>query len=260
MFKGGKPWLISSVVPTVRATGIAPDMILVPGTDFSYEVTTGEDFIIYPQVSGITVKIDSFLIDKYPVTNAQYYEFLQSSGYRPADTTRYLRHWEMGIYKQGQERYPVVNVSYEDIKAYTKWAGKRLPTQAEWQLAAQGTDKRKWPWGNEFHGTLCNNGFDKPTPVDAFTKGMSQYGVIDLVGNIWQMTNDMYFNGSYYFSVIRGGGFFKPESSWWYIQGGPQALDKTQIMLHVSPGFDRNATVGFRCVKDIDSRNFRGKR
>jgi len=260
MFKGGKPWLISSVVPTVRATGIAPDMILVPGTDFSYEVTTGEDFIPYPEVSGITVKIDSFLIDKYPVTNAQYYEFLQSSGYRPADTTRYLRHWEMGIYKQGQERYPVVYVSYEDIKAYTKWAGKRLPTQAEWQLAAQGTDKRKWPWGNEFHGTLCNNGFDKPTPVDAFTKGMSQYGVTDLVGNIWQMTNDMYFNGSYYFSVIRGGGFFKPESSWWYIQGGPQALDKTQIMLHVSPGFDRNATVGFRCVKDIDSKNFRGKR
>jgi formylglycine-generating enzyme required for sulfatase activity len=259
-FKGGKPWLISKVVPTAKATGIAPDMILIPGTDFSYEVTTGEDFILYPEVSGISIKVDSFLIDRYPVTNAQYYEFLQSTGYRPADTSRYLRHWDYDIYRQGQERYPVVYVSYEDMKAYAKWAGKRLPTEAEWQLAAQSTDKRKWPWGNEFHATLCNNSFDMSTPVDAFSKGMSPYGVVDLIGNVWQMTNDVYFNGSYYFAVIRGGSYYKPDSSWWYIQGGPQPLDKTQIMLQVSPGFDRNATVGFRCVKDIDSKNFRGKR
>jgi formylglycine-generating enzyme required for sulfatase activity len=259
LFRGGKPWLISKMVPTAKATGVAPDMILIPGTDFSYDVTTREDFILYPEVSGITVKVDSFLIDKYPVTNAQYYEFLQSSGYRPADTTRYLRHWEYDIFRQGQERYPVVYVSYDDMKAYAKWAGKRLPTQAEWQLAAQGTDKRKWPWGNEFHGTLCNNAFGKSTPVDAFAKGMSPYGVIDLVGNVWQMTNDMYFNGSYYFTVIRGGSYYEPDSSWWYIQGGPQSLDKTQIMLQVSPGFDRNATVGFRCVKDIDGNAFKGK-
>ena len=145
------------------------------------------------------------------------------------------------------------------MKAYARWAGKRLPTQAEWQLAAQGTDKRKWPWGNEFHGTLCNNAFGKPTPVDAFSKGMSPYGVMDLVGNVWQMTNDMYFNGSYYFAVIRGGSFYKPDSSWWYIQGGPQPLDKTQIMLMVSQGYDRNATVGFRCVKDIDRDAFKTK-
>jgi len=259
LVKGGKPWLISTIVPTVRATGIAPDMILIPGTQFSYDVTTGEDFMPYPEVSGIAVKVDSFLIDKYPVTNAQYYEFLQSTGYRPVDTTRYLRNWELDIYKQGQEKYPVVYLSYEDMRAYAKWAGKRLPTQAEWQLAAQGTDKRKWPWGNEFHGTLCNNAFNKPTPVDAFSKGASPYGVNDMVGNVWQMTNDLYFNGSYYFSVIRGGSFYQPDSSWWYIQGGPQPLDKTQIMLFVSPGFDRNATVGFRCVKDIDSSVFKAK-
>ncbi len=115
----------------------------------------------------------------------------------------------MDIYRQGQERYPVVYVSYEDMKAYAKWAGKRLPTQAEWQLAAQGTDKRKWPWGNEFHGTLCNNAFGKATPVDAFSKGRALIGVMDLVGNVWQMTNDMYFNGSYYFTVIRGGSYYQ---------------------------------------------------
>lgn len=259
-FEGGKPWLVSRVEPTVRATGLAPDMILIPGADFSYEVGASDDFIPYPVVSGITVSIDSFLIDKYPVTNAQYYEFVQSSGYRPVDTARYLRQWEYGIYLPGQENYPVVYLSLEDMKAYAKWAGKRLPTEAEWQLAAQGTDGRKWPWGNEFHGTLCNNSFGKPTPVDAFSKGMSPRGVIDIVGNVWQMTNDMYFNGAYYMAVIRGGSYFNPESSWWYIKGGPQPLDRTQIMLMVSQGYDRNATVGFRCVKDIESSYFKGRR
>jgi gamma-glutamyl hercynylcysteine S-oxide synthase len=259
-FKGGKPWLVSRVTPTEKISFVLPDMVLIPGTDFSYNVTTNEDFIPYPDVSSRIMRIDSFLIDKFPVTNAQYAAFIEKSGYQPSDTARYLKHWESGSYKPGQERYPVVYVSLEDMKAYAKWSGKRLPTEAEWQLAAQGTDKRQWPWGNEFHGTLCNNAFDKPTPVDAFSKGASPYGVMDLVGNVWQMTNDLYFNGSDYFSVIRGGSYYKPDSSWWYIQGGPQSLGNTQIMLLVSPGFDRNSTVGFRCVKDVDSRNFRGKR
>jgi hypothetical protein len=82
---------------------------------------------------------------------------------------------------------------------------------------------------------------------------------MDLVGNVWQMTSDMYFNGASYFIVIRGGSYYRPGSSWWYMQGGPQPLDKTQIMLLVSPGFDRSETVGFRCVRDIDSRSFKGK-
>jgi formylglycine-generating enzyme required for sulfatase activity len=235
-------------------------MVLVPGTLFSFNVTTNEDFFLYPGVNDKITRIDSFLIDKYPVTNTQYYEFLVSSGYRPSDTTRYLKHWESGKFKQGQEKYPVVYVSYEDMQAYAKWARKRLPTQTEWQLAAQGPDKRKWPWGDEFHGTYCNNSFDRPTPVDAFPKGTSPYGAYDLVGNVWQMTNDMYFNGTNYLTVIRGGSYYKPESSWWYIQGGPQSLDRTQILLMVSPGYDRSSTVGFRCVKDIDKKNFKEKK
>ena len=258
--KGGKPWLISRKEQTEKAESILPGMVLVPGAAFSYTVTTGEDFIPYPEVSGLEIKVDSFLIDKYPVTNAQYYNFVLSTGYVPSDTARYLREWSSGTFRQGQEMYPVVYLSYEDMKAYAGWAGKRLPTEAEWQLAAQGTDKRLWPWGNEFHGTYCNNAFDRPTPVNAFSKGQSQYGVYDMVGNVWQMTNDMYFNGSDYFTVIRGGSYYKPESSWWYLQGGPQRLDKTQIMLLVSPGFDRSATVGFRCVKDVDSKRLRSKK
>jgi len=235
-------------------------MVLVPGARIEYSLTADDEFIPYPNVNKtFSVEVDSFLIDKYPVTNLQYYEFLISSGYVPRDTTNFLRHWENGKYRQGQENYPVVYLSYEDMQAYAEWAGKRLPTEAEWQLAAQGTDNRKWPWGNEFRGTWCNNSFGRPTPVDAFPKGASPYGVCDLTGNVWQMTGDMYFNGNYYFTIIRGGSFFNPESSWWYIKGGPQPLDKTQIMLMVSPGFDRSETVGFRCVKDIEPGTFRVK-
>jgi formylglycine-generating enzyme required for sulfatase activity len=257
--KGGKPWLISKVNETKKSSDVPADMVLVPGVKFSFNVSANEDFIPNPDVSNIEVKIDSFLIDKYPVTNEQYYYFIANSGYFPADTTRYLRNWELGKFKQGQGKYPVVYLSYEDIQAYCKWEQKRLPTQAEWQLAAQGRDKRKWPWGDEYYGTYCNNSSDRPTRVDAFPKGQSPWGAIDMVGNVWQMTNDMYFNGTDYFTVIRGGSYYKPESSWWYIQGGPQSLDKTQMLLMVSQGFDRSATLGFRCVKDLDGKSFKSE-
>lgn len=257
VLKGGKPWMVSRVVKTQLAVETPEEMVMVPGTKFSFKAASNEDFMPYPDVSGKAFVVDSFLLDRYPVTNAKFYDFMMSSGYIPRDTVNFLKHWKSGIYKQGQENYPVVYVSWEDMNAYAKWAGKRLPTEAEWQLAAQGTDSRKWPWGQEFHGAYCNNAFERPTPVDAFPKGQSQYGVCDLIGNVWQMTGDMYFNGSNYMTVIRGGSYFKPESSSWYIQGGPQALDKTQILLMVSPGFDRSSTVGFRCAKDIDPGKFR---
>ncbi|MBN1107280.1 MAG: SUMF1/EgtB/PvdO family nonheme iron enzyme [Bacteroidales bacterium] len=249
--KGGKPRLVSRTERTERADLVPDAMVLVPGGTFTYDVSTSEDFIPYPTPGSRQVTVDTFLIDRYPVTNARYYEFITKSGYVPADTVNYLRHWGSVIYRQGQDNYPVVYVSYEDMKAYAAWAGKRLPTEDEWQLAAQGTDGRKWPWGNDFHGTNCNNAFGRPTPVDAFPKGQSQAGVMDLVGNVWQMTNDMYFNGTNYITVIRGGSYYNPDSSWWYIKGGPQSLDRTQIMLLVSPGYDRSSTVGFRCVKDV---------
>jgi gamma-glutamyl hercynylcysteine S-oxide synthase len=258
-FKGGKPWLISKVIPTEMANEIPADMVLVPGASFSFNVSGNDEFIAYPEINGNIFNLDSFLIDRYPVTNAQFYEFLIKSNYWPADTARFLKHWQSGMFKQGQDKYPVVYVSLEDMKAYAKWAEKRLPTQAEWQLAAQGPDKRIWPWGNEFHGTFCNNSFNRPTPVDAFMKGVSPYGVADMVGNIWQMTNDTYFNGSNYFNVIRGGSYYRPGASSWYLQGGPQPLNRTQIMLLVSQGFDRSSTVGFRCVKDINTAGLKNK-
>jgi formylglycine-generating enzyme required for sulfatase activity len=255
---GDIPWLISKKKQTSTVRNVPVDMVLVPGTSVKMHLTPNDNFIPYPEYDSTGVAVDTFFIDRYPVTNQQYFRFITESGYFPVDTVNYLKHWVNGVYRQGQERYPVVWVSLEDARAYAEWAGKRLPVEAEWQLAAQGNDGRLWPWGDEFHGTKCNNSFDRPTPVDAFSKGESPYGVVDLVGNVWQLTDDVYFNGSYYFVIIRGGSHYKPDSSWWYVQGGPQPLNKTQMLQLVSPGFDRSSTVGFRCVKDYapgSSRN-----
>ncbi len=248
----GRPWLVSEKLRTAVAAEVPPEMVRVPSATIRYTLKATDEFIPYPGAGKEqTATPDSFLIDRFPVTNEEYLLFIRASGYIPADTSNYLRHWERGLPVSGQERYPVVWVSLEDARAYARWAGKRLPTEAEWQLAAQGTDGREWPWGNEFHATKCNNGFGRPTPVDAFPKGESPYGVADLVGNIWQMTGDVWCNGAYYFNIIRGGSWFRPESSWWYIKGGPQPLTTTQMQLLVSPGYDRSATVGFRCVRDL---------
>jgi len=144
----------------------------------------------------------------------------------------------------------MVWISHEDARAYARWKGKRLPSKMEWQFAAQGTDGRIWPWGNHFDSSLCNYASGHTSPVHKFPEGKSPFGVEDLCGNVWQLCEDTYFNGSFSFSLIRGGSFYKPTSSWWYIQGGPQPNHRTQMLLKTAPGFDRSDTVGFRCVCD----------
>ena len=210
-----------------------------------------DEFIPYPDYeNNPEVVLETFYIDQYPVTNSQYYEFIRETGYTPGDTTNFLEHWRMGKYIAGTENHPVVYVSFEDALAYASWAGKRLPTEAEWQFAAQGMDGRKWPWGNEFRDDFCNPGDSGLMPVNSWPQAKSPFGVCDIVGNVWQLTNDMYSNGSHRFVMIRGGSYYNPTASIWYVKGGPQPLNRTQMLLLVSPGYDRCSTVGFRCVKD----------
>lgn len=94
-------------------------------------------------------------------------------------------------------------------------------------------------------------GDGKLYPVGKYRKGANPYGLLDLTGCVWQLTNDVYQSGSYTYIMMKGGSYFKPSSSWWYVQGGPRELHYRQFLLRVSPGFERNATVGFRCVKDL---------
>lgn len=249
------PRLISRVEKITPSAHTPPGMIEIPAGAFMYKTARSflspNEVIPYPEDShGESITVPRFFMDLYPVTNDQFLRFLRTTRYQPKDTTNFLRHWINGLPPRGSDNHPVVFVTLDDARAYAKWAGKRLPTEREWQYAAQGSDGRKYPWGNEFDSTKCNNGLGRTTAVDAFPSGKSPFGVMDLIGNVWQLTNDVYDNGSYYFGMIRGGSHYSPTSSFWYVRGGPQPADNPQILLMISPSLDRNATVGFRCVKD----------
>ena len=254
------PRIISKVERTRAAESAPSGMVAIPAGVITFKTSRSflspNETIPYPDYAdGRSIFVQRFFIDVYPVTNAQFKSFVTATSYKPKDSTNFLKHWIAGKPPKGLEHHPVVNVSLDDAKAYARWSGKRLPTEAEWQYAAQGTDARKYPWGDQFDSTRCNNSLGRTTAVDQFPSGKSPFDVMDLVGNVWQLTNDVYDNGSNYFGIIRGGSFYNPKASVWYIQGGPQRVDNPQILLMVGQGLDRNATVGFRCVKDTEPRN-----
>ena len=250
--EAGLPVLVNYPDKTKTVLKSPAGMVEIPSGIFIFSAKADSSVIPFPSdAKGNFIKMPAFYMDKYPVTNSDFYQFLVETGYKPEEPKNFLKHWKNGTFPKGQDNYPVVWISIDDAMAYAAWKEKRLPTEAEWQYAAQGTNSYDWPWGEEFHATKCNNGFGQPTPVDAFPKGASVFGVEDLVGNVWQLTNDIYDNGFLRFVMIRGGAFYKPESSTTdLMDGGPMPVNKRQRLILVSPGFDRSPTIGFRCVKD----------
>ena len=233
-----------------------PGMVEIPAGIFRFYTkrapNTLDPFIPFPDYSDTTeVEMKRFFMDRYPITNEQWLTFVEETGYSPNDTTSYLNHWLNGEITLGEERSPVVYVNPDDVDAYAGWAGKRLPTEQEWQYAAQGTDMRTYPWGNELDTTLCNYELNYPTPVDSFPRGASPFGVEDMIGNVWQLTGDIHDNGSYYFTIIRGGSYYHPTSSIWYVTGGPMPAYHPEMLLLNGPGLNRNGTIGFRLVRDV---------
>ncbi len=197
--------------------------------------------------------VKPFYIDKYPVTNEQFKKFVDATRYQPADNVHFLRDWKNGTYPEGWASKPVTWVSIEDARAYAKWAGKRLPHEWEWQFAAQGTDGRKYPWGNEWNASAVpvpdtGRSLRGPDDVNAHPAGASPFGVIDMVGNVWQWT-DEYVDDHTRGGILRGGNYYQPQGSIWYF---PEAYrnDQHGKLLLMSPSYDRSGTVGFRCVVD----------
>lgn len=133
-----------------------------------------------------TVRLPEYRIDKYLVTNAQYARFLVETGHRPPST------WKNGRIPDGALLQPVTLVSWYDARAYAQWAGKRLPTEAEWEKAARGTDGRRWPWGNGMDPKRLNTYYNtgSATPVDAYRNGVSPYGAYDMAGNVSEWVED----------------------------------------------------------------------
>lgn len=269
--KAGVPRLISAVVHTPHTDRLPAGMVKIPSGKFVFKTSHGDEFIPYPVNEKTEWAMNQFFIDQFPVTNAQFKKFILATHYSPTDTANFLKHWKNGSPRKGEENFPVVYVSYEDAQAYAAWSGKRLPTEIEWQYAAQTSSLNEWPWKQVKAVTRketfvtetltvstiegidpkhCNLGDGKVYEVGKYKAGANPFGLMDLTGCVWQLTNDMYESGSYRYVIMKGGSYFKPSSSWWYVQGGPRELHYQQFLLRVSPGFERNATVGFRCVKD----------
>jgi gamma-glutamyl hercynylcysteine S-oxide synthase len=263
------PQTLVAISPTKRAENAPEGMIKIPSADFTFKVSgieiegfndIGVD-VQYPWENSPrryhehSMHLDSFYIDKYPVTNAEYKKFVDSGTYHPKDTLNYLRDWKNGEYPPGWADKPVTWVSLEDARAYAAWAGKRLPREWEWQYAAQGTDGRLYPWGNSPRQDAVPTPnqartLTSPDAVNAHPTGASPFGVMDMVGNVWQWT-DEYADDHTRGGILRGGSYYQPQGSVWYF---PQAYrnDQHGKLLLMAPSYDRSGTLGFRCAKDTE--------
>lgn len=231
---------------TKAVNKILKDMVLVPAGEF----TMGSNDW-WPKSSPEHKKIlNTFYIDKYEVTNKQYKEFVDSTG-QP-----FPNHWENAKIPSGKENHPAVQVTWYEAEAYCKWNGKRLPTEAEWEKAARGTDKRVFPWGDKFDRDKANtpqHGKDDTMPVGSFKNGISPYGVHDMAGNVWEWTADWFkpYPGNTHpdenygenYKVLRGGSFYDCT----YYRCGISAPTYNKIFFQPST---KNKHFGFRCAKD----------
>jgi len=193
--------------------------ILVPGGEFVMGVDDPEAPMADEQRPPHQVKLSSFWMDKYEVTNEQYAKFLNSliaeGGAKWQDSEVYgtvytrvlLEHPLCGLVldlaqrrvlvKKGQEKFPVMPVSWNSASEYATKMGRRLPTEAEWEYAARNSDGRRYPWGNEWHANWANVNSGKPAAVDAFPKDLSPFGIVGLAGNVREWVQDSYEIGFY---------------------------------------------------------------
>ena len=213
------------------------------------------------------VYLDAYYIDTFPVTNSQYVAFLQAIGKNAGEQgSHFLDLGDLDVQIQRVDSTfvlkspelalrPVVEVTWYGARAYCEWAGLRLPTEAEWEKAARGTDGRTYPWGEGIDHNKANYGSDPghTTDVGSYPEGVSPYGVYDMGGNVWNWVADLYSSDYYAHSpkrnsrgsgysadrVMRGGG-------WNYDPGELRSSFRLGGYLSFTDG-----SVGFRCARDI---------
>jgi formylglycine-generating enzyme required for sulfatase activity len=281
------PSILSTQGPVTEATAVWEEdnsvMVQVPAGDFFMGSSDSDASAVGDEKPMHSVYLDEFWIDKFEVTNEQFARFLNEEGNREEDGVTWVNVegedsnlvYEGGQYRprSGYEDHPVTYVSWYGAQSYCQWAGKRLPTEAEWEKAARATDGRTYPWGNDFDchkgnfddeqeiddyvvsgGPDCD-GYVQTAPVGSFLAGASPYGCMDMAGNAWEWVADQY-QGDYYQAapgrnprgpnqgasrVVRGG-------SWTLPQGLARCAGRFEFIPWV-----RRDDLGFRCASSSSS-------
>lgn len=230
--------------PTVEERTLPPPpdgMVLIPGGAFTMTADSGDT------TPSHTIHIDAFYLDKAEVTNRMYRKFIDSTGH-PAPP--YSRDRDFN----GPDQ-PVVGVSYDDARAYAGWAGKRLPTEAEWEYAARGGLRDKLhPWGDDEPFGRCNyapihrggkdaDGYEYTAPVGRYAP--NGYGLYDMAGNVWEWCQDYY--DSLYCGVSRDSGYTRVLRGGSWLSINPKHLTCSS-RLELRP-FVKDRYYGFRCAK-----------
>ncbi len=228
-------------------------MVRVAGGSFPMGSSAGDD----AEKPVHTVALRPFYIDRTEVTNAQYKKFVDATGHAvPCASEPWASpyNWDRGsrAYPAGKGDWPVVLVSWSDALAYARWAGKRLPTEAEWEYAARGAAGSIYPWGSGWASGRCSAGGAGLAPAGRFASGVSWCGALDMAGNAWEWCAD-WFDPTYYakspsanpagpsvgrYRVLRGGCFAST----------PELCRSTTRLFR--PPQARSEGAGFRCVAD----------
>ncbi|MBW1695975.1 MAG: SUMF1/EgtB/PvdO family nonheme iron enzyme [Deltaproteobacteria bacterium] len=224
------------------------EMVLIPESDFTMGISEeqlAQIFLVEQKWNPVfatetparKIYLESYYIDRYPVTNYQYRKFIEETGHREPML------WHESDWNQPLQ--PVVFVGWEDARAYAKWAGKSLPTEAQWEKAGRGIDGRLWAWGQVFLPDRCNcrdYGLDRTSEIGTFDQGVSPYGCYDMCGNVWEMCEGRWIED---LPVMRGGCFL----------GSPTFV---RVTCRWSPEdvFNGAHWLGFRCVKNLASGQY----
>jgi formylglycine-generating enzyme required for sulfatase activity len=223
-----------------RVAGVPPiqGMVYIPRGEFLMGRVSGDKYANPP----LSVIVGPFFIDRTEVTNEEYQKFINATGY-PAPS-----YWRGRTFKASEAKFPVVNVSWLDASAYAKWAGKRLPTEAEWEFAARGPQQFIYPWGDEWKTGYANanrGNKGRIAAVGSYSQGASPFGALDMCGNVWELTSGNLFDYADITKVmlpgmvIRGGAYDVPRARATTTYRGVVPPDK---------GYDKT---GFRCVRDV---------
>jgi iron(II)-dependent oxidoreductase len=226
---------------------IPDEMVLIPTGSFIMGKNTPNPTDWQPEHQ---VSIDAFYLDKYEVTNREYYEFCQKT------KNPLPEFWGSSQFKCSLDYpdYPVVGINYSDAEKYAKWAGKRLPTEAEWEYASRaGSQNRSFPWGDQIDSSLANYGKKYKSTMKVGSFKPNAFGLFDMSGNVWEWTSDNY-SDDYYMSSPSQNPKGPASGRFKVIRGGSWHSGAMCVQTYYRNGLSASwidFAVGFRCAKDI---------